>query len=568
VAQSELLNLIKAGGEEWNRWRHDSGSVADLIEADLSGFDLTNFNFSSAFLNDANLSGANLTYADLRGASFAGRRPLPMSGNVLISVKDQDKEKILEPARTLIGLGFQIIATGGTERYLNKNSIPASRANKVLEGRPHAEDFIINGEISLFLNTTEGKQATADSHSLRFAACDNGVPLFLNMDAIVNAVDEIKREIESQNLNEEPDQRKPRRDSRRSVKIIGTDLSGANLRYADCEGAIFRHAVLNSADLSLCTNLTQEQVDSAHGDDRTRLPAHLIRPAHWPQHRGSESSEKNLSNEDDAEVKLRTSPPYRFEWQTDGPQPRLTPAPPPKRQIYQKKVNKTVRDHQLETVARLSLDLLQGFANYQKSRVDDNRASFVRDVSDILQKVAHESSKSGDLVLASYLRAKVSILIRLAQTDFEALEGVDQAELKTLFNECVKLWDFFPELIEIDDPSRIGEIPDSISHEGDRLADSIIDLVNSEDGKELFSQDVEDVLKTEREFVPPRFLNLVANPEDRINIQKEKLVRFGGIIGAIRKAFDDAPPSVHTLGSFSSIFSAVKELWHFVKTFL
>src|SRR4029079_604291 len=75
-------------------------------------------------------------------------------------------------------LGFKIIATGGTPRFLESRGIPAQKVNKVLEGRPHIVDAIKNGEVQLVFNTTEGAQALVDSRSLRRAALLHKVPYY------------------------------------------------------------------------------------------------------------------------------------------------------------------------------------------------------------------------------------------------------------------------------------------------------------------------------------------------------------------------------------------------------
>ncbi len=103
---------------------------------------------------------------------------LPESGTVFVSVRDSDKKKIVEPMRRLEQLGFRIVATGGTQKYLAEKGIACTRINKVLEGRPHIVDAIKNGEIQLVFNTTDGRQAISDSRSLRRAALLHKVPYY------------------------------------------------------------------------------------------------------------------------------------------------------------------------------------------------------------------------------------------------------------------------------------------------------------------------------------------------------------------------------------------------------
>ncbi|MFT4091439.1 MAG: carbamoyl-phosphate synthase large subunit, partial [Asticcacaulis sp.] len=103
---------------------------------------------------------------------------LPTAGKVFVSVKDQDKPIILEAAKTLTGLGFEIVATGGTADYLAENGLKVERIKKVLEGRPNILDAIKNGDIALVFNTTEGKQALLDSFSIRRTTLMMKIPYY------------------------------------------------------------------------------------------------------------------------------------------------------------------------------------------------------------------------------------------------------------------------------------------------------------------------------------------------------------------------------------------------------
>jgi carbamoyl-phosphate synthase large subunit len=127
----------------------------------------------------------------------AGMR-LPAGGTVFVSVKDADKPHILEAARELVASGFDIIATGGTERYLAEEGLPVSRVNKVAEGRPHIVDRIIDGEIALIFNTTEGWQSLKDSQSIRASALTSKVPYFTTAAASKAAARAISAQLRSQ----------------------------------------------------------------------------------------------------------------------------------------------------------------------------------------------------------------------------------------------------------------------------------------------------------------------------------------------------------------------------------
>ena len=113
---------------------------------------------------------------------------LPESGTLFVSVKDSDKPLIVAPVKQLIELGFKVVATGGTAQYLAEAGLPVERVNKVAEGRPHIVDLIIDGEIALVFNTTEGWQSHKDSQSIRAGALD---AISRNVDA--GQVEKIKR---------------------------------------------------------------------------------------------------------------------------------------------------------------------------------------------------------------------------------------------------------------------------------------------------------------------------------------------------------------------------------------
>lgn len=100
---------------------------------------------------------------------------LPTSGRVFVSVRERDREAVIEVARMLIDLGFEIISTRGTAAWLREHGVECTQVKKVYEGRPHVVDMIKNEEIDLIFNTTEGKQAIADSFTIRAAALQNKV---------------------------------------------------------------------------------------------------------------------------------------------------------------------------------------------------------------------------------------------------------------------------------------------------------------------------------------------------------------------------------------------------------
>ncbi|MFC4272790.1 carbamoyl-phosphate synthase large subunit [Sneathiella chungangensis] len=111
----------------------------------------------------------NFGAAFLKSQIAAGVK-LPTSGTVFVSVKDLDKEPIKDAVAKLIDLGFKVVSTGGTAKYLSDQGLAVTRVNKVMEGRPNIVDTMKNGDIALVFNTTEGAQALRDSYDIRHTA--------------------------------------------------------------------------------------------------------------------------------------------------------------------------------------------------------------------------------------------------------------------------------------------------------------------------------------------------------------------------------------------------------------
>jgi carbamoyl-phosphate synthase large subunit len=116
---------------------------------------------------------------------------LPQSGKVFVSVKDTDKAVVLPACEKLAALGFDLVATGGTARFLAENGVAVTTVNKVAQGRPHIVDHIIDGDIALIFNTTEGWQSLKDSESIRRSALMHKVPSYTTATASVAAVEAI-----------------------------------------------------------------------------------------------------------------------------------------------------------------------------------------------------------------------------------------------------------------------------------------------------------------------------------------------------------------------------------------
>jgi len=108
-------------------------------------------------------------------AQLGASEILPTGGCAFISVREDDKPYVADVARELIDLGFEVVATAGTAKVIEAAGLPVRRVNKVTEGRPHIVDMIKNEEVTLIINTTEGRQSIADSYSIRRNALQHKV---------------------------------------------------------------------------------------------------------------------------------------------------------------------------------------------------------------------------------------------------------------------------------------------------------------------------------------------------------------------------------------------------------
>jgi len=142
-------------------------------------------------------TGEVMGLAETFGMAFAksqlgGGVDLPSSGTAFISVREAHKPIMAKLAKELIALGFNIMATGGTTKYLRAQGIEVEYVRKVHEGRPHIVDAMKNGEVALVFNTTSGKQSLKDSFSLRRTALTQKIPYFTTAAAAKATVGAIK----------------------------------------------------------------------------------------------------------------------------------------------------------------------------------------------------------------------------------------------------------------------------------------------------------------------------------------------------------------------------------------
>jgi carbamoyl-phosphate synthase large subunit len=133
-------------------------------------------------------TGEVLGLADSFGLAYfkaqeAAQAILPVTGTVLISVNDPDKQAALEVARKFTEIGFGIKATAGTHKFLEENGVSSEMVLKLFEGRPNLVDQVTNGEIQLIINTASGKRSKFDDSYIRKTAIRNKIPYITTMTA-------------------------------------------------------------------------------------------------------------------------------------------------------------------------------------------------------------------------------------------------------------------------------------------------------------------------------------------------------------------------------------------------
>ena len=122
-------------------------------------------------------------------AQVAAGSPLPRTGKVFLSVRNRDKRAIVQVGRSLTDLGFQLVATDGTARVLERNGLRTERIHKVATGwRPNIVDLMKQREICLVINTPEDGRARRDSALIRRTAVAQGIPYYTTIDGAQAAV--------------------------------------------------------------------------------------------------------------------------------------------------------------------------------------------------------------------------------------------------------------------------------------------------------------------------------------------------------------------------------------------
>jgi carbamoyl-phosphate synthase large subunit len=124
----------------------------------------------------------------LAKAHLGSGEPLPASGTVFLSLRDDDKRAITFMAKKLVELGYRLVATRGTARFLRLNGVACAEVFKVHEGRPNVVDLMENGDIQLVINTPLGRSSEYDEKAIRERAIALGVPVITTVAGALAAV--------------------------------------------------------------------------------------------------------------------------------------------------------------------------------------------------------------------------------------------------------------------------------------------------------------------------------------------------------------------------------------------
>ncbi|PYO77780.1 MAG: carbamoyl phosphate synthase large subunit [Gemmatimonadetes bacterium] len=124
-------------------------------------------------------------------AQLSADNVLPTEGAIFITVNDSDKRGVTPIARRFYEMGFRLVATAGTAKYLRGRGIPTESVLKIFEGRPNGVDLMLNGEIKLMINTPLGKESQRDDYTMRQAAIANHVAYTTTLSAANAACDAI-----------------------------------------------------------------------------------------------------------------------------------------------------------------------------------------------------------------------------------------------------------------------------------------------------------------------------------------------------------------------------------------
>lgn len=342
------------------------------------------------------------------------------------------------------------------------------------------------------------------------------------------------------------------------------------------EAIIFSILNIRGADVSRLSGLEQKQIDSSLGDARTRLPKGLTRPHSWNITPSAEevppSAELDATNNRvpdehrNNSFQLKVTPPIDFLWDKNKISAQIIAVPPRKRVISNHNINFEAKNTLLKSLRMQIKDLLEGIDLSQKNN-GENILIYIRSIRVIIEQINKEIKKKDDNIIASYLRTKFYALSIIPSNDLETLDGVDLAQLKALIFESTKLWLFFPELLEIDDPYGADLIPDAFAESNKDFPEKVIHVISSAEARSLINDHVREILEVEKSTIHPHSLSDAKGTSENRE-SKSQIAKFGGILGNLYQALKHAPIVVTKIKDFIILLKNAKELWDTIKSLI
>lgn len=285
MADPKHIELLLSGAENWNKAREEENDfVPDLSFADLRGQKFKDYNFVEALLLGSKLDFASFENCNFTHAYFgtSSTRDLKLSTVFVDDTYGLSAEYPNDWAGRL-SEHFRLLASGrAIQDSGSNNGIDIERINLVAQGRPHVVDSIIDREIQCAIGIYKGYQHRMDSKSIRSSICSQGGFPLVSIHGFEAFLDRLESESFSLDALFEH--------YRRPASAVRTSFSGCT----------FTEATFDQMDISVArfeqpVELTQEQIDSAIGDDSVMLPAGLNRPTIWSR-RGIERKEVSLKS--------------------------------------------------------------------------------------------------------------------------------------------------------------------------------------------------------------------------------------------------------------------------------
>ena len=177
-------------------WEPGLAPIPDLVAVKAPVFSMAKLSGVDTYLgpemkSTGEVMGVDHSFAPaLLKAMIAAGNSLPSEGNVLLSIADRDKPESTDIIRRLASLGYRLVATEGTGRYIGSLGLPVQTVAKLGAGSPNVEEFIRSGSSVLILNTLTGRrQALQDGHHMRRAAAETRTPCFTNLETARTLID-------------------------------------------------------------------------------------------------------------------------------------------------------------------------------------------------------------------------------------------------------------------------------------------------------------------------------------------------------------------------------------------